>query len=269
MCIDFSVRKHRKVNAERNLLTKKLIRVKNALHSGDPDFAPIVKNLECALSSLLAKEAEGAKIRSKAQWIEENEKSTQFFIRLENKHAGQNCFDSLVDTNGVEKYLQDELEAIVVNFYESLFSKDYIDLQIQTELIDDLELSLTDSKREQCEGLFTKEELLTTLRALQTGKSPGCDGLPTELYLYIWDSLGDLLVLLFNECFRIGSLTDSQRDASLQLNHKKDDRNLIKNWHPITLLNTDYKLASKVITERLKLVMSSIVRQDQTCGVVG
>ena len=35
------------------------------------------------------------------------------------------------------------------------------------------------------------------------------------------------------------------------------------------LLNTDYKLASKTITERLKKVMSSIVHQDQTCGVVG
>ena len=42
-----------------------------------------------------------------------------------------------------------------------------------------------------------------------------------------------------------------------------------KNWRPISLLNTDYKLASKAITERLKPVMSSIVHRDQTCGVVG
>lgn len=51
--------------------------------------------------------------------------------------------------------------------------------------------------------------------------------------------------------------------------YKKDDRRLAKNWRPISLLNTDYKLASKAITERLKNVMSSIVHQDQTCGVVG
>lgn len=44
---------------------------------------------------------------------------------------------------------------------------------------------------------------------------------------------------------------------------------MAKNWRPISLLNTDYKLASKAITERLKNVMSSIVHQDQTCGVVG
>ena len=44
---------------------------------------------------------------------------------------------------------------------------------------------------------------------------------------------------------------------------------MAKNWRPISLLNTDYKLASKAITECLKNVMSSIVHQDQTCGVVG
>lgn len=41
------------------------------------------------------------------------------------------------------------------------------------------------------------------------------------------------------------------------------------NWRPISLLNTDYKLTSMVITDRLKSVMSSIVHQDQTCAVPG
>ena len=266
---DFSVRKHRKLNAERSSLTKQLIRAKNALHSGDVRVAPAVRDLENALASLISKEAEGAKIRSRAQWIEEGEKPTRFFFRLEQKRADKNFFESLVDDDGVEKSSQSDLESILVNFYRRLFSKDSIDMQIQTEIIDDLEFSLTDLEREQCEGLFSKEELHSALQGLQTGKSPGSDGLPTEFYLFFWDSLGDLLVSVFNERFRLGILSDSQRESLLRLIHKKDERNLAKNWRPISLLNTDYKLASKVITERLKTVMSSIVHQDQTCSVPG
>lgn len=71
------------------------------------------------------------------------------------------------------------------------------------------------------------------------------------------------------EAFLAGSLADSQYEGLLRLIHKKDDRRLAKNWRPISLLNTDYKLASKIITERLKKVMNSIVHSDQTCGVVG
>ena len=74
---------------------------------------------------------------------------------------------------------------------------------------------------------------------------------------------------MLNESFRAGSLAMSQYEGLLRLIHKKDDRRLPKNCHPISLLNTDYKLAWKVITERLKKVMDSIVHQDQTCGVVG
>ena len=178
-------------------------------------------------------------------------------------------FETLVDDAGVEKSSQSDLESILVNFYRRLFSKDFIDMQIQTEIIDDLEFSLTDLEDEQCEGLFTKEEVHSALRGLQTGKSAGSDGLPTESYLFFWDSLGDSLVLVFNERLRLGILSDSQREGLLGLIHKKDERNLAKNWRPISLINTDYKLASKFITERLKVVMSSLVHQDQTCSVPG
>ena len=93
--------------------------------------------------------------------------------------------------------------------------------------------------------------------------------MPAEFYLAFWNEFGNLLTLVLNECFRLGVLTDSQRESLLRLLYKRDDKRLAKNWRPISLLNTDYKIASKVITERLKRVMSSIVHTDQTCGVVG
>ena len=110
-----------------------------------------------------------------------------------------------------------------------------------------------------CEGLFTISELLDALKGLQTGKSPGSDGLSTKFYLSFWDDLGYLLLSVLNECFHAGSLAGSQYEGLLRLVYKKDDRCCPKNWRPISLLNTDYKLASKIITERLKKVMSSIV----------
>ena len=115
--------------------------------------------------SLVTKEAEGAKIRSHAQWLEEGEKPSRFFFRLEQKRAVKNSFESLLDENGVEKTLSD-IELILVNFHKDLYTNDSLDMQIQTELIDDLELSLTDLERDKCEGLFTNKELLTALKGL-------------------------------------------------------------------------------------------------------
>ena len=110
-----------------------------------------------------------------------------------------------------------------------------------------------------CEGLFTLGELLAALKGLETGKTPVSDGLSTEFYLYFWEDLGDSLLSVLNESFHTDSLDKSQYEGFLPLVHKKDDRRLPKHLRPISPLNADYKLASKIITERLKKVMSSIV----------
>ena len=43
----------------------------------------------------------------------------------------------------------------------------------------------------------------------------------------------------------------------------------MKNWRPISLLNVDYKILSKALTNRLSKVLTSIVGEDQTCSVPG
>ena len=75
---------------------------------------------------------------------------------MEQKRAEKNSFESLFDENGFEKSSSSDIESILVNFYRDLYSKDVLDMQIQTELIDDLQFSLTDLERDRCEGLFTK-----------------------------------------------------------------------------------------------------------------
>ena len=105
----------------RNTLTNQLIRAKRAFHAGLSRDDSEIKSLEGALSSLVLQEAEGAKIRSRAQWIEEGEKPTRFFFRLETKRAVKNSFDSLFDASGVEKTSQSDIENNLTNFYKDLF----------------------------------------------------------------------------------------------------------------------------------------------------
>ena len=158
-----------------------MISAKQSVHSG---------NLESALSSLVIKESEGAKILSRAQWLEDGEKATRYFFRLEQKRAAKNFFKCLLDENGPEKSFLTDLEAILVNFYTSLFSKEALNLQVQSALINDFEFSLSDHKRALCECLFTADELFNSLKSIQTGKSPGSDGLTPTFYLAFWDLLG-------------------------------------------------------------------------------
>ena len=50
---------------------------------------------------------------------------------------------------------------------------------------------------------------------------------------------------------------------------KKKDKQLLKNWRPISLLNTDYKILAHVLTRRLKSVISNIIHTDQNGYIKG
>ena len=64
-------------------------------------------------------------------------------------------------------------------------------------------------------------------------------------------------------------MSPSQRQAVITLLDKGKYRNLLKNWRPISLLNIDYKIASKVIAQRLTKHLDKIIHPNQTGFVKG
>ena len=101
---------------------------------------------------------------------------------------------------------------------------------------------------------------------MESGKSPGPDGLPAEFYLYFWGFLGRDLVEILNYGYDTGALSESQRRAILRLLFKRQDPQLLKNWRPISLLNVDYKIATKFLASRLCEVLPLVLSEDQTWG---
>ena len=112
---------------------------------------------------------------------------------------------------------------------------------------------LNEEQRTSCEGLISKEECKKAIEMFENGKTPGNDGIPIEFYKKLWDISADQLVDVFNVSFQLEEMTTSQRQAIITLIDKKGkDRSYLENWRPISLVNVDAKIASKVIANRIK-----------------
>ena len=55
----------------------------------------------------------------------------------------------------------------------------------------------------------------------------------------------------------------------VKLLFKKDDKLKIGNYRPISLLCSDYKILAKIMTERMKNVLKSVIGKDQQAFVKG
>ena len=129
---------------------------------------------------------------------------------------------------------------------------------------------LTDQEKETCEGLITKAECLAALKAMKNNKSPGTDGFGIEFYKFFWSDISSHLLSSINQAFHAGEVSIDQKRGIITLIPKKDkDRIYLKNWRPIALLNSDYKILAKVLANRLKNVITKLVDSDQKGYIKG
>ena len=122
---------------------------------------------------------------------------------------------------------------------------------------------LNNFESNSCEGGITANECDRVLSKFKENKSPGSDGLPIEFYKQFWHLLKDHMISIFNEAFDNEKLSDSQNQGILTLLHKKGDPQLLKNYRPISLLNTDYKILMHVLANRMHTVLHKIISEDQ------
>ena len=101
------------------------------------------------------------------------------------------------------------------------------------------------------------------MKHMKKNKSPGLDGIPLEFYQTFWDTIGDILIDVYNESFITGELPYSQRTSVLSLIFKKGDRLLLRNYRPISLATTDYKIMAFVLANRLQKVLDKIISTSQ------
>ena len=90
---------------------------------------------------------------------------------------------------------------------------------------------------------------------MECNKSPGSDRLPAEVYKVFWNDIADLFLKSLNYAHQTGQPSVTQRRGIIKLIPKKDaEPYLIKNWRPISLLNSDFKIAAKAIATPFKQV---------------
>ena len=171
--------------------------------------------------------------------------------------------NSLLKEDGTLVETQDEILKETTHFYKRLYTSEKTDDLAQDYLLNNLKQTLTDEDKDSIEGKITLDEILIAIKSLANEKSPGCDGLTAEFYKTFCNVNGNDLVEVINNGFQKGELSITMRRAVIVLIPKGGEKKLLKNWRPISLLNYDYKIITKVLTSRLRDILPKIIHPNR------
>ena len=227
---------------ERCQLENKIQRLQNNITNGTHPISKAYLKAKVELQQLHQRELDALKIRTQIKYAEEGEKSTRSFYLHERRIQTQQAINVLMKDNLDTVTEAKDITTEAYNFYKDLYSSEPVDQQKQNMFLQIKMPQLSANARDTCEGYISEEELNIALYSMENNKSPGFDGLTTEFYKHFWPILGHELANILNFAYDNGSLALSQRRGIISLIFKKEDRTKLKNWRPITLLNTDYKI---------------------------
>jgi len=175
------------------------------------------------------------------------------------KHIRKLCLSGVITTS-YERILDSSSK-----YYKDLYSKiNTIQPDILEHFLGKASIpKLSEEERLSCEGRIIGEGCVKTLDTFENGTTLGKDGIPAEFYKMFWSSVDELMINPFNCSFDLGEMSTSQKQAIITLIDKKyKDRMYLENWRPISLVNTDSKLASKVIANRIKKVFLELCHKQ-------
>lgn len=259
-----------------NLIKKKQrIELPNIKHyTIEKKIAAIVTQEDC----LVEQQLRSRKINALSKHMLLNEKPTkQFFQRA--KTQSNQTIETLIDKQGVERTSTSELLEVAQEYYIDLFSPNPTESNSQQFILNQIKAQIDERTAKAITKPITRREIVLLIRRAATRKSPGINGLTSEFYkkllrpprTYTKEQrkefkpegapLVNQLKALYDEIQATNSLPDEQTDGVLTVLFKnKGERNNLKYYRPLTLMNVDYKIYTEILIQRLVKVL------DQTVG---
>jgi len=214
-----------------------------------------LKQLVLGLASL---ERTIARQRSRITWLQEGDVNTQLFHLVANGRRMKNYIPSLTMDGHIITDQKGKEDAFYKAYKELLGKDGARDFTLDLEGLGVLRVDLSKQDR-----VFSEEEIWPVIKDLPSDKAPGPDGFIGLFFQKAWEIIKEDLVAAIHKLFLgngrgIGRLNQ----ALITLIPKSPEACTIFDFRPICLVHSMPKIASKLLTARLRPCMGELVQTN-------
>lgn len=204
--------------------------------------------------------------RSKQLWLHSGDKNSRYFHASASARRRTNQITQLKNSQGQWVSWDDGLADHITEQFKHLFTATRTNWQEVVECID------TRISAEQNADLLkevSEEEVKTALFQMDPDKAPGPDGMTPAFYQRHWSIVGKDVFQLVRKFFQEGRLPDELNDTNVVLILKKKSPTRFGDLRPISLCNVLVKIITKVLANRMKYMLDSVVAENQSAFIPG
>lgn len=215
-------------------------------------------------SLILQQEQEFWRLKSKISWLAEGDCNTRFFHTSTLNRRRRNIINSLRDDSGNWNYSEEDIKNSIFQYYNNLYSIQHHAAPLGFQLNPFSRGSICKEEHSRLEAIPEITEIKSAIFSFKPDKAPGPDGIHPLLFQRYWDIIGPTAVNFCRQTFHKDTMEKAVSNTYLCLIPKCRNAINLRNFKPIGLCNTQYKIITKIIAHRLKQHIPTLISHTQS-----
>lgn len=215
---------------------------------------------------MLEKQETYWKHRAKQYWLQQGDQNTRFFHRYATARKKSNSIQRIKNEDGIWKETAEEIQEVVNGYFTQLFKSTGGDGKLsERERVN----RVTDEENEILMAQVTKEEVKEAVFSMHSDKAPSSDGLKPGFFQSFWNIIGGDVVEFCRRFMATWELPLGVNKTLVCLIPKVKVPQSMNELRPISLCNVLVRILSKVLSNRLRGCLASLISDKQSDFIEG